>query len=267
MNRVRGGSFPVAGFCGVVVMALGLLFQAAVAKAEISDDAKRLFNSGVEYEKAEKADSAITAYEAAIAEAPEYLDARINVGALYYQKGSLVKAAEHLKEAIKLDSTRASAHKNLALVSLKAKEYGSSIAAFDDYLKLNPKDAGALASLAQAYKESGDTTKAMATYNAVLKVNAKDHRSAYNLGNLLQKQKKYEQAIAAYRKAIAANPKYVGAYYNLAICSHQVDFETCIADYQAFIKAAGTRKKWRKQVTQVKGIIEQITDYLDAQTD
>lgn len=246
-----------------VVAGMILALFPVLANAEISEEAKRQFNSGVEFEKANKQDSAIAAYTAALAEAPEYLDAHINVGALYYQKGDLTNAAQHLEHAIRLDSTRAGAYKNLGLVRQQANEFPAAITAFTRYLSLQPDDDGAWASLAQVYKESGNKAMAVDSYNKALAANPQDYRSAYNLGNILQEQQKFEAAKAAYRKAISAKSDYVEAYYNLAICSHQLDFESCIPDYEAFIAKAGSSKKWSKQVAQAKDIIKQINEYLD----
>ena len=78
---------------GVMTAAL-LVFLCAAAVAAVPDDAKREFNRGIEFSKAKKLDSAIVAYEAAIKIAPDYLDAQINIGALYYEKGDLAKATE-----------------------------------------------------------------------------------------------------------------------------------------------------------------------------
>ncbi|HUU45590.1 MAG TPA: tetratricopeptide repeat protein [Acidobacteriota bacterium] len=251
----------------VAVAGIILVLMPGLVVAEVSDEAKRQFNNGVEYEKADKPDSAIAAYTAALAEAPDYLDAHINVGALYYQKGDLTNAAQHLEHAVRLDSTQASAYKNLGLVRQQAEEYPAAVAAFTRYLSYQPDDGGAWASLAQVYKESGEKAKAVDAYNKALAADPEDYRSAYNLGNILQEQKKFEAAKAAYLKAIGAKSNYVEAYYNLAICSHQIDFESCVPDYEAFIAKAGTSKKWTKQVTQARDIIKQINDYLDVKTD
>jgi tetratricopeptide (TPR) repeat protein len=260
--KMAAGMFAI-----VVVMSL----VPGVVRAEMSDDAKREYNRAVEFSQAGKTDSAIAAYEASIglcadiANDSMVVQMHINVGALYYEANDLTKAAGHIESALSADSSQAGAYKNLGLVRNKAKDYVKAIAAFERYLTMEPGDATAWSNLAGAYKSTKNTSKAISSYRKALKADPKDYRAAYNLGNLLQKQNKFDDAIDAYKKAIAANSKHVGAYYNLAISVHQVDMESCVPDYEAFIKVAGNKKKWKAQVTQAKDIVKQIKDYLDLQ--
>ena len=76
-----------------------ICIAASAVWAEIPDTAKVHFNAGVEATQGNKIDEAITQYEAAIKLSPEYRDAHINVGALYFQKDNMAKASEHLEAA------------------------------------------------------------------------------------------------------------------------------------------------------------------------
>jgi tetratricopeptide (TPR) repeat protein len=250
----------------VVFLAAVLVCLAPVlaAGADISDDAKMKFNGGVEFSTANKPDSAIAAYEAAITLAPEYLQAHINVGALYYEKGDLNQAAEHLNKAVSLDSNNVAALKSLGLVHFKADRYAEAVAAFNRHNALSKTDAGVWASLGQAHKKLGDDTKALAAYEQAVTLDPKDYKTFYNIGNIHLESKDFEDAIDAYSKAIALNSGYVEAYYNKALASHQLDQDECVPDYEAFIKAAKGKTKWKNQVDQATGIVAQIKDYLDS---
>lgn len=255
-------SLRTVGLAGPV--GLGMLCLAALlagpgrARAEITEDAKKDFNRGVELSKANQPDSAIAAYEAAIAKSPDYLQAHINVGALYYDKKQLADAARHLKAAVALDSTSAEAYKSLGLIHLQAKDYDASIAAFQRLLVLDPKSQGAWASLAQALKGKGDSKGAIDAYTHAAQSDPKDPRPYYNVGNIHQSAGRFADAIAAYKKSIAADPKFIEAYYNLAISSQQLDQDKCVPDYQAFVKVAQGSAKWKSKVAEVQKIVDAI---------
>lgn len=251
-----------------VLVALGLIsgvFAAAGFSAEPTEEAKKSYNTAVEAVKAGNAAAAITAYEEAIKASPDYLQAHINVGAIYYEQGKLPEASSHLEAAIKLDSMNADAYKNLGLVHTQAGEFDKASAAFTRLNTLDAKGAASgWAALGAAKKKKGDTAGAKSAYETAVKLDPADSKSYYNLGNIQKDANQFDEAIATYKKAIAANPKYVEAYYNLAISSHQLDMEKCVADYEAFLKVAQGSNKWKSKVTEVQGIVKQIKDYIAA---
>ncbi|MEW5700863.1 MAG: tetratricopeptide repeat protein [Candidatus Zixiibacteriota bacterium] len=247
----------------LVALSAALLVSAGACAQ--SDQAKREFNRGVELTKAGKADSAIAAYEAAVKESPDYLQAHINAGALYYEKGRLGNAAAHLKAAVALDSTSADAYKNLALVHVQAGEFDTAATVLNRLTTLDPKKgAVAWAALGQAKKKKGDVPGALDAYNKAIKADPNDYRTLYNIGNIHKDAGRFEDAIASYKKSIAANPKYIEAYYNLAIASHQMDQDHCVPDYEAFLKAARGSSKWKTKSAEVEKIVGQINAYLES---
>jgi tetratricopeptide (TPR) repeat protein len=247
----------------VAALAGGIWF--AVAAAEPTEEAKKSFNTAVEAAKAGNTAAAIAAYEEACKASPDYLQAHINVGAIYYEQSKLDLAANHLEAAVKIDSTSADAWKNLGLVYTQAGKFDQASAAFTRLGTIDAKSAAAgWATLGAAKKKKGDTAGAKAAYEMAIKADPSDSKSLYNLGNIQKDANQFDEAIATYKKAIAANPKYIEAYYNLAICSHQLDMESCVPDYEAFLKVAQGSSKWKSKVTEVQGIVKQIKDYLAA---
>ena len=246
-----------------VLLVLLVVAVAGPASAVPTEDAKKAYNSGLEAAKAGKTDSAVAYYESAVKLSPDYLDAHINVGAIYYEKGQLEQAAEHLKAAIALDSTSTDAYKNLGLVYVQDGKYDEATGAINHLTPLDAKKASAVwAAMAQAKKKKGDIEGAKQAYAQAVKTDPSDSKSYYNLGNIQKDNKEYEDAIATYKKAIAQNPKFIEAYYNLAISSHQLDMDHCVPDYEAFLKVAAGSSKWKSKVTEVQGIVKQIKDYL-----
>ena len=238
---------------------LAVVLAAMTARAEPSEEAKKEFNRAVGLVKEGKADSAISAYEAAIKQTPDYLDAHVNVGALYYEKKQLTDAASHLEAALKLDSTNADAYKTLGLVYVQTDKLDQAMATFTKLGTLDAKKSAAgWVALGQAKKKKGDTAGALDAYNKAVKADPSDSRTLYNMGNLHMGAQHYEDAIASYRKAMAVNPKYTEAYYNLAICSNTLDESKCVADYEAFLKVAGTGSKWKTQVAAAQAKVKEL---------
>src|SRR3990172_4859439 len=87
------------------------VFAASGFTAEPTEEAKKSFNTAVEAVKTGNAAAAVTAYEEAVKASPDYLQAHINVGAIYYEQGKLAEATTHLEAAVKLDSTSADAYR------------------------------------------------------------------------------------------------------------------------------------------------------------
>lgn len=248
----------------VVLAAVTCLAFSARGMAAVPDEAKKELNRGIEFTQAKKPDSAIMAYQAALKIAPDFLDAHINIGALYYEKGDMVQATGHLKKAIALDSTNTAVLKPLGLVYFKTKDYDGAISALKQCVAVTPNDAPAWSTLGQAYKKKGDDKSALDAFNHAVTADPKDYKSFYHIGNIHLQAKRFDDAVTAYRKAIAISPGYVEAYYNLAITSHQADMEKCIPDYKAFINVAQGKKGWKAQVAKADTTIREITKYLDA---
>jgi len=249
----------------VTLTLISSVFAAVGVSAEPTEEAKKSFNAAVEAVKTGNAAAAVTAYEEAVKASPDYLQAHINVGAIYYEQGKLAEATTHLEAAVKLDSTSADAYRNLGLVHTQAGKFDEATAAFTRLNAFDPKSAASgWSALGAAKKKKGDTVGAKAAYEMAIKADPGDAKTLYNLGNMQKDANQFDEAIATYKKAIAANPKYIEAYYNLAISSHQLDMENCVTDYEAFLKAAQGSSKWKSKVAEVQGIVKQIKDYLAA---
>ncbi len=83
----------------------------------------------LEYEAdGKKKAEAIEAYERALLVDPQRIDAVINCGTLYYERGNLDRASEYFQRALALDEENALAHFNLA----EAREHWQA------YVKLEP---------------------------------------------------------------------------------------------------------------------------------
>ncbi len=249
-----------------VLAAFGLIsgvFAEAGMSAEPSEEAKKCFNTAVEAVKASDTTRAISSYEEAIKASPEYLDAHVNVGAIYYAQGKVDLAASHIEAAARIDSTNAKNFKDLGTLYTQAGKFDQASAALSKLAPLDPTSAASgWFALGGAKKKKGDVAGARSSYELAAKLDPSDSKPLYNLGNIHKDAREFVEAIAMYKRAIAVNPKYVDAYYNLAISSHTLDMDKCVPDYEAFLKVAQGKTSWKAKVTEVQGIVKQIKDYL-----
>ncbi|MGD0591626.1 MAG: tetratricopeptide repeat protein [Bacteroidota bacterium] len=128
-------------------------------------------------------DNAILYFQKAIELDPKDAEPYAILGAVYNQKGNLVKAIQCCEKAI----------------------------------ELNPGFSGAYNNLGLAYKNKGDFDKAIQLFHKAIELNPGESRTFYNLGNTYTKIGNLEKAIQSYEKAIEFNPQYSAAYVNLGI--------------------------------------------------
>jgi hypothetical protein len=77
-----------------------------------------LLTSALEAQKAGRLSEALEHYQSVVASQPGNFDARHMLGVVYYQRGDLELAREHVSAAVRLRPLEAAAHKNLLLIDL-----------------------------------------------------------------------------------------------------------------------------------------------------
>ncbi len=93
---------------------------------------------GRSYEKLARPLEAITSYEAAIKNKPDYLPAREAAGLLYFHQNKFQEAETHLKLARILESKVAEVYYCLGEIEQREKACKNAIIAYKQALKLNP---------------------------------------------------------------------------------------------------------------------------------
>ncbi|MCP9199170.1 tetratricopeptide repeat protein [Gramella sp. GC03-9] len=94
-------------------------------------------------------------YRKAIAKAPDNVDAKYNMGNLYYTKEKSVNAESRLKEAAEVAATKEDKHRiyhNLGNTYMQQKQYQEAVDAFKDALRNDPTDDETRYNLALAKK-------------------------------------------------------------------------------------------------------------------
>ncbi|TAG90542.1 MAG: tetratricopeptide repeat protein [Oscillatoriales cyanobacterium] len=210
--------------------------QAKSIEREISQEAKELYNQGVDryhsgdlggaiaaYEKALEIDpkfhivwkglgnalkelgrytEAIAAYEKALEIDPKYHGAWYGLGNALNDLGRNTEAKAAYEKALEIDSKDHDAWNGLGVTLKGLGRYSEAIAAYEKALEIDPKDHYAWSNLGIALKDLGRYTEAIAAFDKALDIDPKDHYAWNGLGATLRGLGRYTEAIAAYEKAL-----------------------------------------------------------------
>ncbi len=181
-----------------------------VLKEEIHNP-KAYFMKGMNFKEMGDTTKAISSFQTAIEQQPDYYEPFMQLGIIYTMKNN-----------------------PLAL------QY------FDGALRVNPRSEEALYGRAMWYQEHAhDFDKAIQDYTSITQINPKNKNAHFNLGYVhYEYLKVYREAIKHYTNAINADPNYADAYYNRGVCYETLgdigaakrDFEKALEirpDYQA----------------------------------
>jgi len=191
-----------------------------------------------DYQKAQQA------LETALQKKPDYVDAGVFLGQLYY--------SDALAKVEQKDS-----------VGAKAK-YLQAVGLFEMAFQKDPNNPEAITRLIEAYERAGQTEKALTlTRDAVAKdPNNKIYRYAY--GVFLLKQEKYPESVEQFTKAVELDPNYADANYNLGVA--YLNWGVALkgeADKKAEAEKKGTKTKDAKEDLTYKEKFKTALPYLE----
>jgi tetratricopeptide (TPR) repeat protein len=109
----------------------------------------------------ESLDQAAQAYRKAVEAAPEWVEARINLGTTMYQLGQMEEARKHFLLAVEFDPQNALAEFNLGCVLEQVGKTEEAIAHLSRAVKLAPSLADGHLNLALAYEKKGQIQNAL----------------------------------------------------------------------------------------------------------
>ncbi len=214
------------------------------------DSAEVYFLKGNLFERQQKIDEAIEAYQKAIDLDPGFTRSYYNLGVLYLVKERSVKASEmfdqlskknprfisdflrigrmfilqrdyltanrYLKMAVEIKPT-ANAYNDLAVISIFEKDFDNSINYALKAVELDPKLASAYNNLGVAYANGKkDFPKAMEYYRQAIALNPKYGTAYQNLGEAQFLSGKLDDAVESNQKTLEIDPQSAQANYGLA---------------------------------------------------
>jgi protein O-GlcNAc transferase len=187
--------------------------------------AKAQLNLGVALEAIGNSDSAIEAYEAALANDPANAYASYNLGKLLYTRGTLSRAEELLHSALKHKPEFPEAHVVLASLYEAQGKLGAAAAALEVALHQRPDWPGALCNYAVILKKLGQLDEAEAVLSRDIKVDAGNADAYLGLAMMRQARGELKNAEALFHRALVHNPELLEARIALGgICKDRGDY-------------------------------------------
>ena len=161
-----------------------------------------------------RSQEAAAEYERSLAIDPRQAKAHNNLALALVELGRIDAAATHFKASLDLDP-RAEIYSDLGFAMARLGRTDEALANYRKALDLDPNCASAHLNLAVVSVQAGDLGAAESHYRAALpgRPTAEVHNG---LGFVLVRQDRADDAFAEFRRAIEIDPRYVPAYNNLA---------------------------------------------------
>jgi tetratricopeptide (TPR) repeat protein len=220
------------------VLAVAALMSMTFTAQAASEKAKEAFNKGVTAKQAGKVDDAIAAYKEAIGVDADYVDAYMNLGAVYFEKGSFDDALKSFQSASEKDPKNAEAFANIGKVQFTKRSYVESEIAYKKAIALDDKKTEYLREIGKVYFARKAWPELTQTCEKLGTMNAADDQSWYWLGKACEGQDKSAEAIAAFQKSIAAKPKNYNAHSAMGqIYLQKEDYVSAAKSFKAALAA------------------------------
>jgi serine/threonine protein kinase/Tfp pilus assembly protein PilF len=175
-----------------------------------------------EFEKPEKVDQAIIAFNKAVEQDPRYGLAFAGLGEAYWQKYDhghdptfAVRAEAACKSSVELQDSAAEGYICLGTVFEGTGKYALASTAFARARKLDPTSDQAVVGAASVYQALGLPGRAEETFQQAIDMRPQYWRNYNLLGAFYVSQGKYEKAGEMFRRVIAIAPDSFKGYSNL----------------------------------------------------
>ena len=156
---------------------------------------QEVFNDGYALQQAGKSRQALAAYSGALEIDPEYVQAHVNLVAVYGELGDHERAASHYRRSLELDPTIAEAHYNYGVSRHFAEDFEGAAEAFEKALAINPQHADAHSNLGTALDALGRTAEADRHYRNALEQNPSHPMANFHVGRRLAEAGQYRRAL------------------------------------------------------------------------
>jgi tetratricopeptide (TPR) repeat protein len=160
-------------------------------------------------------EAAVQMANAAVASAPEWVEAWVALGQALKAAARHEEAAESYQRAIRLDGMNALAHLGLGELKIAGGRPEEAVAEFELALKRRPALIGAHLGLGNALASLGRNEEALERYEAALALRPRLPEGEFAAGFALARLGRIREAETRYRRAIAARPDFAAAWINL----------------------------------------------------
>lgn len=200
--------------------------------------AKMLHNlKGASHAALNHYDIAIESYDKAIKIDPSYIDALVNRGSAFQEKGELDEAIFCFQKTLTLKPNHPFAYFNMGNALHGKGELDAAVESYQNALKIRPNYAETYFNMGNIFNSKGEFHAATNNYKQVLKIEP-DHVDAhYNMGISLKNSGQLDAAIDSFKQAIEIRPNYADAHINLGfLLEGQREFDAAIESYKKAIE-------------------------------
>jgi tetratricopeptide (TPR) repeat protein len=168
---------------------------------------------------------------------PDFAQAHTNLGAVLREAGDLPGAVAAHREAIRLKPGYSKAHSNLGAALYESGDPAGGVAAFREAIRLKPDLAEVHFNLGAALYESGDLPGAVASYREAIRLRPDLAKAHSNLGTALGSSGDLPGAGVAFREAIRLKPDLAEAHTGLGKVLHETgDLPGAVAAFREAIR-------------------------------
>ncbi|PYV41153.1 MAG: hypothetical protein DMG06_18030 [Acidobacteria bacterium] len=175
------------------------------------------FTHGVAFFRRGYLDAALSQFQLAVRDNPDYAEAHYNLGTLYLQKHRLADARESLGRAVQLRPDYPNALNNLGMIALEEAHTDEALGHFQAAIRRNPSYTTALHNLGNLYRDQGRLSEAQQILEQALQADPEDPEANYGLGMVFVRQNKAGRAREFLEKAVQVRPDYPEALNNLGV--------------------------------------------------
>jgi tetratricopeptide (TPR) repeat protein len=133
------------------------------------------------------------------------------------QRRTLRRATGEFQEAMAARPDDWASYANLGAFEMDRGDFESSVAAYENAIKLEPRMVAPMVSAAMAYANLKQLDKAETLLRRALKAEPENAAANFNLGLLLAETERRDEAEKSLRTALKADPQLAAAAYNLGV--------------------------------------------------
>ena len=207
------------------------------AKLQPQDPEPHL-SAGAILEKQNDLSGAEREYKAALALAPDSVDALVGLANIYMESKRLPQAEAALRQYLAVAPKNGAAHLQLGRVLEAEGKHAEAAGELQQGLQLAPDDLTAQRDLAFSYARAGKYDKAETIYRGLLAKMPNDAELHYGLGASLMAEHKYPEAQSEFLNAIKLKPDAGVIYGDLAVAAAENK------NYPLALKALDVRAKF-----------------------
>ncbi len=211
MHQARGDGLQAMGQFESAVAA----YDAALAREPGRVEA--LNNRGAALEALGRLAAALASFDAVVAARPDHAHAHANRGGVLLALGRSEAALESYDRALGLEPGFAPAHNNRGLALAALQRFGAAVAAYDAALALAPTDAAAWANRSAALRAAGELDDALDSAQRALALRPAFADAHNARGLALAALNWFEAAVGSYGHALDLAPDHRDALNNSGV--------------------------------------------------